>query len=205
MWILNLRDALDTRDNALNFVRLVLAGLVIVAHTWLVGGFAGTTFVNSLGRGPLVGSSLGSGRQRDHHEVDEPGQREDRQREPGAETWAPQSATARRRAHLIKAIGSESDVDGFYPCRVCTAGGSDAPPCRGGYRQNAIVGPDVTPESSMANRRADTNKGQHRRAHAEWALHGGLRHMMREVRRRSIHRTVPKGSPAGHRFRKVAY
>ena len=29
-----LRDALGTRNNALNFVRLLLAGLVIVSHTW---------------------------------------------------------------------------------------------------------------------------------------------------------------------------
>jgi hypothetical protein len=36
---MTLRDALATRDNALNFVRLVLAGLVIVSHTWPIGGF----------------------------------------------------------------------------------------------------------------------------------------------------------------------
>ena len=46
---MTLRDALDTRDNALNLVRLALAGLVIVAHTWLVGGFPATAFTNSLG------------------------------------------------------------------------------------------------------------------------------------------------------------
>jgi len=34
-----LRDSLSTRNNALNFVRLVLAGLVIASHTWPIGGF----------------------------------------------------------------------------------------------------------------------------------------------------------------------
>lgn len=34
-----LGDALSGRDNALNFVRLVLASLVIVGHTWPLGGF----------------------------------------------------------------------------------------------------------------------------------------------------------------------
>lgn len=46
-----LADRLSGRDNALNLVRLVLALLVIVAHTWDVGGF---------GLGPLPGGmSLG--------------------------------------------------------------------------------------------------------------------------------------------------
>jgi peptidoglycan/LPS O-acetylase OafA/YrhL len=36
---MTLRDRLDTRDNALNFLRLILAGLVIVSHTWPLGGF----------------------------------------------------------------------------------------------------------------------------------------------------------------------
>jgi peptidoglycan/LPS O-acetylase OafA/YrhL len=36
---MTLSDTLSTRDNALNFVRLVLAGLVIVSHTWPVCGF----------------------------------------------------------------------------------------------------------------------------------------------------------------------
>ena len=36
---MTLRDSLDTRNNALNFVRLLLAGLVIVSHTWPLGGF----------------------------------------------------------------------------------------------------------------------------------------------------------------------
>ncbi len=36
---MTLRDALSTRDNALNFARLVLAGLVIVSHAWPAGGF----------------------------------------------------------------------------------------------------------------------------------------------------------------------
>jgi len=49
---MTLRDALDTRDNALNFVRLVFAGLVIVSHTWPLGG---------LGADPHLGDlSLGS-------------------------------------------------------------------------------------------------------------------------------------------------
>jgi len=49
---MTLREALDTRDNALNFVRLVLAGLVIVSHTWPAGGF---------GKDPHVGDlTLGS-------------------------------------------------------------------------------------------------------------------------------------------------
>lgn len=34
-----LRARLATRENALNFLRLVLAGLVIVSHTWSVAGF----------------------------------------------------------------------------------------------------------------------------------------------------------------------
>jgi hypothetical protein len=33
-----LQGRLDTRDNALNFVRLILAGLVVVSHTWPSGG-----------------------------------------------------------------------------------------------------------------------------------------------------------------------
>jgi peptidoglycan/LPS O-acetylase OafA/YrhL len=33
-------DRLSSRDNALNFLRLILAGLVIVSHTWPIGGFA---------------------------------------------------------------------------------------------------------------------------------------------------------------------
>jgi len=36
---MTLHDRLDTRDNALNFLRLILAGLVIVSHTWPLGGF----------------------------------------------------------------------------------------------------------------------------------------------------------------------
>lgn len=36
---MTLRDRLDARNNALNFVRLLLAGLVIVSHTWPSGGF----------------------------------------------------------------------------------------------------------------------------------------------------------------------
>lgn len=44
-----MRDALDTRDNGLNLVRLVLAALVIVCHTWQVGGFLGPAFVGALG------------------------------------------------------------------------------------------------------------------------------------------------------------
>jgi peptidoglycan/LPS O-acetylase OafA/YrhL len=32
-------DRLSSRDNALNFLRLILAGLVIVSHTWPSGGF----------------------------------------------------------------------------------------------------------------------------------------------------------------------
>lgn len=35
----NLREALSTRDNALNFVRLVLAIVVIFEHTWVIGGY----------------------------------------------------------------------------------------------------------------------------------------------------------------------
>ncbi|WP_424464550.1 acyltransferase family protein [Pseudoclavibacter helvolus] len=35
-----LRDALSTRDNALNFVRLGLAVVVIFDHAWAVGGFS---------------------------------------------------------------------------------------------------------------------------------------------------------------------
>ncbi|VXB03076.1 acyltransferase family protein [Pseudoclavibacter sp. 8L] len=34
-----LRDALSTRENALNFVRLVLAAVVIFEHTWIIGGY----------------------------------------------------------------------------------------------------------------------------------------------------------------------
>jgi peptidoglycan/LPS O-acetylase OafA/YrhL len=34
-----LQGRLDTRDKALNFVRLILAGLVVVSHTWPSGGF----------------------------------------------------------------------------------------------------------------------------------------------------------------------
>lgn len=36
-----LREALSTRDNALNFVRLLLAAVVVIAHAWLAGGFDG--------------------------------------------------------------------------------------------------------------------------------------------------------------------
>lgn len=35
----SLGQTLDSRDNALNFVRLLLAGLVIIGHTWPLGGF----------------------------------------------------------------------------------------------------------------------------------------------------------------------
>lgn len=38
---LTLREHLATRDNALNFVRLLLATIVIFAHSWLLGGFEG--------------------------------------------------------------------------------------------------------------------------------------------------------------------
>lgn len=49
---MTLRDTLNTRDNALNFARLVLAGLVIVSHTWPAGGF---------GKDPRLGDlTLGS-------------------------------------------------------------------------------------------------------------------------------------------------
>lgn len=34
-----LREALSTRDNALNFVRLALAVVVIFEHTWVIGGY----------------------------------------------------------------------------------------------------------------------------------------------------------------------
>jgi peptidoglycan/LPS O-acetylase OafA/YrhL len=40
-----LRDALRGRDNALNLVRLVLAGLVVVGHSWPIGGFGANGFM----------------------------------------------------------------------------------------------------------------------------------------------------------------
>lgn len=43
-----LRSALSTHDNALNFVRLVLAASVILSHSWAVGGFGQHPF-NGLG------------------------------------------------------------------------------------------------------------------------------------------------------------
>jgi peptidoglycan/LPS O-acetylase OafA/YrhL len=46
-----LRDALGTRDNALNFVRLLLAGLVIVSHTWPLGGFGADPHFGDLSLG----------------------------------------------------------------------------------------------------------------------------------------------------------
>ena len=58
---MNLREALGSRDNALNLVRLVLAGLVIVCHTWMVGGFAGPAFVGALGPWAVYGFFAMSG------------------------------------------------------------------------------------------------------------------------------------------------
>ena len=46
-----LGDRLDTRDNALNFVRLLLAGLVIVSHTWPSGGFGADPRLGDLSLG----------------------------------------------------------------------------------------------------------------------------------------------------------
>lgn len=40
----NLRQALSTRQNALNFVRLLLATAVIFGHAWSIGGFGSTSF-----------------------------------------------------------------------------------------------------------------------------------------------------------------
>ena len=48
---MSLRDLLDTRNNALNFVRLVLAGLVIVGHTWPLGGFGAHPHVGGMNLG----------------------------------------------------------------------------------------------------------------------------------------------------------
>jgi peptidoglycan/LPS O-acetylase OafA/YrhL len=44
-----LRDALRGRHNGLNLVRLVLAGMVVVCHSWVIGGFPGNPFTASLG------------------------------------------------------------------------------------------------------------------------------------------------------------
>lgn len=39
-----LRDALSTRDNSLNFLRLCLAAAVILGHAWTIGGFEDSPF-----------------------------------------------------------------------------------------------------------------------------------------------------------------
>ena len=42
---MTLRDALRGRDNGLNLVRLVLAGRVVVGHSWPIGGFGANGFM----------------------------------------------------------------------------------------------------------------------------------------------------------------
>lgn len=42
---MTLRDALRGRDNGLNLVRLVLAGMVVVGHSWVIGGFGADGFM----------------------------------------------------------------------------------------------------------------------------------------------------------------
>jgi peptidoglycan/LPS O-acetylase OafA/YrhL len=46
-----MQDRLDGRNNALNFVRLLLAGLVIVSHTWPSGGFGADPQLGDLNLG----------------------------------------------------------------------------------------------------------------------------------------------------------
>jgi len=53
--VVTLRDALRGRDNGLNLVRLFLAGLVVVAHSWLIGGWRGNSFIGSLGPWAVYG------------------------------------------------------------------------------------------------------------------------------------------------------
>ncbi|WP_172582679.1 acyltransferase family protein [Subtercola boreus] len=41
----SIAERFDARRNSLNFIRLTLAGLVVIAHTWPVGGYGSTPFL----------------------------------------------------------------------------------------------------------------------------------------------------------------
>ena len=50
----SIAEKLDPRDNALNLLRLLLAGLVIVSHAWPLGGFGGDPRIGDLKLGTFA-------------------------------------------------------------------------------------------------------------------------------------------------------